>query len=392
MLLRILPAALCAAACILPSASPAFADDDKQPVYLDPSRADDDFSFQGEYRGWQRSNASSRSSQSVGLQVVALGNGHFAAAKYYGGLPGEGWFGGDRFLLEGERSGSIVRLYGGQYNVEVSGGVAILYAQDGRMAGELKRIERVSPTMGARPPKGAIVLFDGSTTKHFKNAKITDDNLLEAGTETVDAYGDFCLHAEFYLPYKPLARGQGRANSGLYLQSRYEVQVLDSFGLEGVENECGALYKTKRPDVNMCLPPLQWQTYDIDFTSPKFDAAGKKLRDMTISVWHNGVLVQNRAQIPNKTGAGRPEGPNPLPTKIQDHGNPVLFRNIWLIDKSDPRSASVAWLKLPPSGPPVPIRSYSPPIMLSIGGAGRRIQLGSQPLLSSPGTPAMFGD
>ncbi len=98
----------------------------------------------------------------------------------------------------------------------------------------------------------------------------------EGRTETVNAYNNFRLHGEFMLPYKPLARGQNRGNSGFYLQGRYEVQVLDSFGLEGIENECGSLYRTKRPDTNLCLPPLQWQTYDIDFSNAKFDAAAKR--------------------------------------------------------------------------------------------------------------------
>ena len=156
-----------------------------------------------------------------------------------------------------------------------------------------------------------------------------------AGTETTQTYTDFQLHAEFRLPFKPEARGQARGNSGFYLQSRYEVQVLDSFGLEGVENECGALYKTRRPDFNMCYPPLSWQTYDLDLTSPRFDAQGNKLADMRITVWQNGVMIHNNVEIPNKTGGGAQEGPTPLPTKLQDHGNPVVYRNIWLIDTSD---------------------------------------------------------
>ncbi|MCA9078898.1 MAG: DUF1080 domain-containing protein, partial [Planctomycetaceae bacterium] len=161
---------------------------------------------------------------------------------------------------------------------------------------------------------------------------------------------------EFRIPYKPMARGQGRGNSGFYLQSRYEVQVLDSFGLEGIENECGALYRTRRPAFNMCLPPLQWQTYDIDFSPAKFDAQGNKTRNMRISVWHNGVLIHDRADIPNKTGAGKPEGPEPLITKLQDHGNPVVYRNLWMIDRTQPGTESISWLRLPPQGPPVPIR------------------------------------
>ncbi|MCA9090674.1 MAG: DUF1080 domain-containing protein [Planctomycetaceae bacterium] len=332
------------------------ADEKDGPVYTDPAMTDADYALQGEYRGYQRSQSSDRSSRSVGLQVIAQGNGTFSATKYYGGLPGEGWYGGERFLLQGERSGDLLRLSGDVYDIEILDGTGRILAKDGREAGFLQKIERVSPTMGARPPAGSVVLFDGSNTDHFKNAKMTADGLLLAGTETSHAYADFRLHAEFRIPYKPLARGQGRGNSGFYLQSRYEVQVLDSFGLEGVENECGSLYKLRRPDINMCLPPLQWQSYDIDFSPAKFDAEGNKVRDMQISIWHNGVRIHNSLKLPSKTGAGKPEGPEPLPTKLQDHGNPVVYRNIWLIDRTQPDPVGNAWLKLPPSGPPIPIR------------------------------------
>lgn len=334
-----------------------FAADDKDgPVYTDRTMADADFGLQGEYRGYQRPTPSPRSSVSIGLQVIALGEGKFSATKYYGGLPGEGWFGGERFELPGERSGDLLRLTDPRFDVEIFDGVATLYAKDGREAGKLYRVERVSPTMGVRPPQGAIVLFDGTNTDHFKNAKTTPDNLLMAGTETKHAYADFRLHGEFLLPYKPLARGQNRGNSGFYLQGRYEVQVLDSFGLEGIENECGSLYRTKRPDINMCLPPLQWQTYDIDFSPAKFDADGKKIRNMRISVWQNGVLIHNQASIPNKTGAGQPESPVPLVTKLQDHANPVVYRNIWLIDRTQNDIVGDNWLRLPIKADPVPIR------------------------------------
>ena len=129
----------------------------------------------------------------------------------------------------------------------------------------------------------------------------------------------------------PSAAGQGRGNSGVYVQRRYEVQVLDSFGLDGVENECGALYRQKAPDVNMCLPPLSWQTYDIWFTAARFDAEGNKIANARITLLHNGVPVQNDYEITGKTGAGKPEGPEPFPILLQNHGNPVQYRNIWLV-------------------------------------------------------------
>ena len=325
------------------------------PTYTSREAADGDYVFQGEYRGWQRPQPSYRSSVSVAMQVIARGDGQFDAVKYYGGLPGAGWKSPSKLTLTGVRSSDRVTLTGEQYDAEILGSTIKLFDKEGRHAGQLLRVERLSPTMGAEPPTGAIVLFDGGgDLSRWKNAKVSSDGLL-AGTETVGQYGDFRLHGEFMLPYKPLARGQDRGNSGFYLQGRYEVQVLDSFGLEGIENECGSLYRTKRPDTNMCLPPLQWQSYDIDFTSAKFNAAGKKTSNMRITVWHNGVVIHDAASIPNKTGAGTVEGPTPLPIKLQEHGNPVVYRNIWLIDMSEPGASSIPWLKLPQVAPPVPL-------------------------------------
>ena len=305
----------------------------EEQVYTDPNHVDDDYALQGEFRGWQRDPQYPEVRQ-AGLQIVALGNGEFSAVGYAGGLPGEGWFGGERRLSTGTRQGDVVEFSGDGSRLVVESGGAVLYDDSDEQIGEFRRVRRISPTMGARPPAGAVELFGKArSTDQLVAAKVTADGLLMAGTETVRPFADFRLHAEFRLPYKPLARGQARGNSGFYLQSRYEVQVLDSFGLEGVENECGALYRTRRPDLNMCYPPLVWQTYDVDFTTPRFDDQGKKLSNMRISVWHNGVMIHNNAEIPHKTGAGKPEAPHPLPTKLQDHKNPVVYRNVWLVEK-----------------------------------------------------------
>ena len=193
-------------------------------------------------------------------------------------------------------------------------------------------MKRLSTTLGAKPPANAIVLFDGKNTDLLKSAKVTADGLLEIGCETKDAYQNFTLHGEFRTPYMPLARGQARGNSGFYLQKRYEVQVLDSFGLEPQFNDCGALYKFKAPNLNMSFPPLRWQTYDMIFQAPKFSADGQKLAKARITVRHNGVVIHDQLELENKTGGGSAEGPNPLPTLLQNHGNPVNYRNIWLVD------------------------------------------------------------
>jgi len=220
----------------------------------------------------------------------------------------------------------------------------------GTIAGEpsgtfaLKKTVRLSPTLGAKPPEGAIVLFDGTCLDEWQaqNGKdspwklLPDDKAMEvkgAGVISRKKFGDCKLHLEFRTPFMPKARGQGRGNSGVYLQGRYEVQVLDSYGLSGESNECGGIYGCGKPIVNMCAPPLQWQTYDITFTAPRFDADGKKVKNATITVVHNGVKIQENVEVPAPTAAhwgGDPKTPGGL--HLQDHGNPVQYRNIWLIE------------------------------------------------------------
>ena len=310
-------------------------------VATDASQVDRDYWFQGEYAGGIRNSCGW--CETCGLQVVALGKNEFQGVLLSGGLPGGGWWTGrERLELKGRRDGESLLLVSESRRIEIRSSKAQVLAvhqppTPGREQvvplGELLRVQRSSQTLGARPPAGTVVLFDGSNTDHWKNGRKTDDGLLMIGTETKQPFRDFCMHIEFLLPYMPNARGQGRANSGVYIQSRYEVQVLDSFGLKGEKNECAGLYKFKAPDANMCFPPLVWQTYDIEFQSPRFDDQQKKVCSATVSVWHNGVLVQNAVALADKTGGGAAEGPLALPTKLQDHGNPVRFRNIWLVDR-----------------------------------------------------------
>jgi hypothetical protein len=141
------------------------------------------------------------------------------------------------------------------------------------------------------------------------------------------------MHIEFLLPYRPAARGQGRGNSGFYHVDHYEMQILDSFGLEGLNNECGGIYSKKASDVNGCFPPLSWQTYDVDFKNAR-SKNGKKTANAILTARLNGILIHNGYEIPGKTGGSRadPEG-TPGPIKLQGHGNPLQFRNIWILEK-----------------------------------------------------------
>jgi hypothetical protein len=295
----------------------------------DPTKVDEDYALQGEYIG--DVSDVSFGNRSAGLQVIARGDGAFEAVLLSGGLPGAGWDRGERTTLAGEREGESLNLTNDNYKISVNGRVALVSDSAGVEVGTLRKIMRISPTIGAAAPSEAIILFDGNSVENLEAGKINDDGYLMVGTSTKDPVHDFRLHIEFRLPYMPYAKGQQRGNSGVYIQRRYEVQVLDSFGLEGIENECGGLYRQQRADVNMCFPPLRWQTYDIYFRAARFDDDGKKTENARITVFHNGVAIHSNRDIKAKTGAGRPEAPEPLQIHFQNHSNPVVFRNIWLI-------------------------------------------------------------
>ncbi len=187
----------------------------------------------------------------------------------------------------------------------------------------MNRVVRKSPAEGAKPPEGALVLFDGTNVDQWKDARIVEGDLLAEGATTKKLFRDFKLHVEFRLPFKPKARGQERGNSGVYLQRRYEIQVLDSFGLVGDKGECGAVYQQTPPDVNMCYPPLSWQTYDIDFQAARYDADGNKTANAVVTVVHNGVKIHDKTEIKKQTGYGDKEKDAPGVINLQNHGNPV---------------------------------------------------------------------
>ena len=194
----------------------------------------------------------------------------------------------------------------------------------------LEKVIRLSPTLGARPPAGAVVLFKGDNLNEWRYSenkpgpvqwKLVDKAMeVVPGTGSIitkKEFGDVKLHLEFRTPFMPNARGQGRGNSGVYLQGRYEVQVLDSYGLEGRDNECGGIYSVARPLVNMCAPPMQWQTYDITFHTARFDSSGEKVEEALMTVEHNGVKIQNKAKVSKATTAA--PGGKHRGIYLQDH-------------------------------------------------------------------------
>ncbi len=308
--------------CIVPALAA-----DPSPTFTSAAEAGPDFAIQGEYTG-------KVDNESWGAQVIALGKGKFDVVGYKGGLPGDGWKRGDEMKKgTGDLADGKVALEGSDWSGTIKDGT--LTVNDGANdIGTLQKVERKSPTIGAKAPEGALVLFDGSNADAWQNGKLVDEKYLAASNvSTKEKFGDYTMHIEFRTPFMPEARGQGRGNSGVYIQGRYECQVLDSFGLDGKDNECGGIYQIASPAVNMCFPPLSWQTYDMDFKAAKYDADGKKVENARVTIKHNGVVIHDDLELPKGTPGKDPEGKDPNPIFLQNHGNPVVFQNIWIIKK-----------------------------------------------------------
>jgi hypothetical protein len=194
------------------------------------------------------------------------------------------------------------------------------------------------------PPSDAIVLFNGTDLSQWqgeregKAAWEVKDGVATVNKTgsiaTKQSFGDCQLHIEWATPAIVSGEGQGRGNSGVILQSRYELQVLDSYQNKTYFNgQAGAVYSQYAPLVNASRKPGEWQSYDVIFHAPRFDDSGQLLKAATITVLHNGVLVQDHVEIKGPTGKQPTKyTPHPLrqPLVLQDHGNPVRFRNIWI--------------------------------------------------------------
>ena len=294
-------------------------------VFLDGKSAGADFQIQGEYIG-------KVDDQSFGVQVISRGGGQFAGVVFTGGLPGAGWnqVKMEQAAIAGATKDGTTTLSAEGFQATIANGTLVLAIKD--KSGELKKLHRESPTLGMNAPNGALILFDGSNVDHWLPGKMEEANLMGVGTRTKQVFADHTLHLEFRTPYMPFETGQGRGNSGFYLGDQYECQILDSFGLEGADNECGGIYKNAKPKINMCLPPLSWQTYDVDFTCAKFDAEGTVTMPAIVTIKHNGVVIHSELKMQPTPGGGRMDQ-KPGSVFLQDHNDPVRFRNIWILEK-----------------------------------------------------------
>lgn len=231
--------------------------------------------------------------------------------------------------------------------------------KDKSVSFKLAKIVRLSPRLGAKPPQGAIVLLDGDDLSAWETGgrggveEITwqkhggfvrtwpplTEHAFGASIRTRQTWSNFRLHLEFRLPLIAAATGQTRANSGVIIEEFefFEVQILDAYGLLGYWDETGAIYRKEAPKVNMCAPPGQWQSYDIVYSGPRFDEAGKLVANPRITVDLNGKTVHNDVELPYSERAAKNRHEKPdlkMPGRIilQHHGDPVDFRNVWLLE------------------------------------------------------------
>ncbi len=209
------------------------------------------------------------------------------------------------------------------------------------------QVRVVTPGQGTRPPSDAIVLFNGSNFSEWISDKdssavkwyMNGDSSMTVqpqagGIRTKRSFGDFQLHIEFRSPVAVKGEGQGRGNSGIFLQNRYEIQVLDSYQNRTYSNgQCGSVYKQTMPLVNACRKPGEWQAYDILYTAPRFNTDGQLLLPGHVTVLQNGVVVQLNTEIRGTTeyrGLPKNVAHGKGPILLQDHGDLVSYRNIWI--------------------------------------------------------------
>lgn len=307
--------------------------------------------FMGAYEGVYHADRSQNTKATA--KVIAEGPGYYRVVVQADSLTH-----GDptlQFEVYGVQQGSSVNLFGRANAQRWQGSIVgdKLTASPGYygIGLELTKTVRKSPTEGTPPPAGAVVLIPFTAGKPPEISAWTggawkpqSDGSLQCdpgkgSITTKQTFGDIRLHVEFWLPLMADSFGQSRANSGVIINNIYEVQVLDSFGLVPSMGDCGAIYDQTRPKVNASLPPETWQTYDITFRGPRMNADGSVSEKARVTVDLNGVRVQDNVTIEGAT-AGHQPGKPPLnlatgPLHLQDHGNRVRYRNVWLQELQD---------------------------------------------------------
>ncbi|MEA3368136.1 MAG: DUF1080 domain-containing protein, partial [Planctomycetota bacterium] len=310
--------------------------------------------FLGDWQG-QYTRDGKRPSRPLVAQVIPRGGGRYAIVFHevfdhrcpvYGRA--EGRAEGGRLALRGDGfTGEAAddRMTGTGRRLDPRG------VEEGRPFA-LERVVRASPRLGAKPPDGAVVLFDGSGFDHWEpdrgeaiTWKIADgvahvwptlsEHAIATGLRTKRAFGDYHLHVEFRLPLLAEATGQTRANGGISFEDFrwHELQILDSYGLPGYWDECGSIYRIAAPKVNMCAPPGQWQSYDVTYHRPRYAEDGKLLRPARVTVDHNGTVVQNDLALPGGNVPKNRLGSRKIGRiRLQNHGDPLAFRNIWVVE------------------------------------------------------------
>jgi hypothetical protein len=304
-----------------------------------------DFEIQGEYV-----NKTENGDNVFGFNIVVRGKGKFLFIVFAGGLPGDGWSRGDLRLFAnaevkddtlivtdnereekngkgGTKRKKIEKPRVNRYKIE-NGKLTNLDKKE-----VLLKVYRKSSTLGLKMPEGGIPIFvDGKAAEILSQGKVNDKAKTLWAEATTKAFEKrpYILHVEFLNSFMPDSASQGRSNSGVYIDECYECQILDSLGLEGLNNECGGFYLQAAPKLNMCYPPLQWQTYDIDFVPAKFDNDGKKIANARVTVKQNGVLIHENFEPKHETPGRKKETKDARGLYLQGHGNKVQFNNVWI--------------------------------------------------------------
>ena len=327
------------------------------PLFTNPADAGPDFQVQGEYAG------NVGSGFPIGIQVIALGNHEFQGVVFSGG-PSGGRLGREHRLPHWGQDAR--RTDGPPSTAFTANGFKFASSnfrgsiRDGVFTGDahtfhgraddveflLKKVLRRSPTLGAEPPAGAILLFDGTGVEEWQDGRLVEDRTAGRGNDLPN--GSSAVSGSTWSSAAPSCRrlrGMKRGNSGVYVRREWEVQIVDSFGWHHENRKferlskfgrAGGIHEMVGPRINMSFPPLSWQTYDIDFTLARFDSAGKKISPATMTVRHNGVLIHDRVvlpRLPPEVDELKFKEGEPGPIYLQDHGNPVRYRNIWVVER-----------------------------------------------------------